>query len=192
MRKRILIAEDESIIRMDLKMMLQDHGYDVVGEAGDGDRAIELAFELKPDLVLMDIKMPKINGLQASTIIGRQLDLPVLLITAYSQKEFIEKSKQDNIVGYLVKPISESSLIPAVTVALHQAEKVKAIKQSVRSAQDQVQKRKLIERAKGLLMESNQLNEQDAYSLLRSESMSRQLTMESVAQEIISKHSTAT
>lgn len=191
MKKRILIAEDESIIRMDLKMMLQDHGYDVVGEAGDGDRAIELAFELKPDLVLMDIKMPKINGLQASTIIGRQLDLPVLLITAYSQKEFVEKSKQDNIVGYLVKPISESSLIPAVTVALHQADKAKTLKQSVRTAQDQIQKRKLIERAKGLLMEKDRLTEQDAYTLLRNESMSRQLTMESVAQEVILKYSSA-
>ncbi|MET1030697.1 ANTAR domain-containing response regulator [Domibacillus tundrae] len=191
MKKRILIAEDESIIRMDLKMMLQDHGYDVVGEAGDGDRAIELAFELKPDLVLMDIKMPKINGLQASTIIGRQLDLPVLLITAYSQKEFVEKSKQDNIVGYLVKPISESSLIPAVTVALHQADKAKTLKQSVRTAQDQIQKRKLIERAKGLLMEKDRLTEQEAYTLLRNESMSRQLTMESVAQEVILKYSSA-
>ena len=91
MRKKILIAEDESIIRMDIKMMLEDHGYDVVGEAGDGDRAIELAFLHKPDLILMDIKMPKINGLQASQIIANQLDLPILIITAYSQKEFIRK-----------------------------------------------------------------------------------------------------
>ena len=92
MRKKILIAEDESIIRMDIKMMLEDHGYDVVGEAGDGDRAIELAFLHKPDLILMDIKMPKINGLQASQIIANQLDLPILIITAYSQKEFIRES----------------------------------------------------------------------------------------------------
>ncbi|MGG3450650.1 ANTAR domain-containing response regulator [Domibacillus aminovorans] len=188
MKKRILIAEDESIIRMDLKMMLQDHGYEVVGEAGDGDRAVELAFELKPDLVLMDIKMPKINGLQASTIIGQQLDLPVLLITAYSQKEFVEKSKQDNIVGYLVKPISESSLMPAVSVALHQAENAKKLKKSIRTAQDEIQKRKLIEQAKGLLMEKEKLSEQEAYKLLRNQSMSRQLTMELLAQEIISKY----
>jgi response regulator NasT len=137
----------------------------------------------------MDIKMPKINGLQASTIIGRQLDLPVFLITAYSQQEFVEKSKQDNIVGYLVKPISESNLIPAITVALHQADKAKMLKQSVRSAQDEIQKRKLIERAKGLLMEKKKLSEQEAYTTIRRESMSRQLTKESVAQEIILKYS---
>ncbi|MGE7601593.1 ANTAR domain-containing response regulator [Peribacillus sp. NPDC097675] len=188
MKKRILIAEDESIIRMDLKMMLQDHGFQVVGEAGDGDRAIELSFELKPDLILMDIKMPKVNGLQASNIIGRQLDLPILLITAYSQQEFVEKSKQDNILGYLVKPISESNLIPAITVALHQAEKAKSLKRSAQSAQDEVQKRKLIERAKGLLMEKSKLSEKDAYTSLRNESMSRQLTMESIAQETILKY----
>ncbi|MGY3190374.1 response regulator [Lysinibacillus sp. TE18511] len=98
--------------------MLRNHGYEIVGEGGDGDRAIEPAFKLKPDLVLMDIEMPKINGLKASGVIGRQLDIPVLLITAYSQKEFVEKSKQDNIRGYLVEPVSEASLIPAVIIAL--------------------------------------------------------------------------
>lgn len=188
MKKRILIAEDESIIRMDLKMMLEDNGFSVVGEAGDGDRAIELAFEQKPDLVLMDIKMPKINGLQASTIIGRQLDIPVLLVTAYSQKEFVEKAQQDNIVGYLVKPIAESNLIPAVTVALHQAEAAKSLKHSVHQAQDQLQKRKLIERAKGALMSNEGLSEESAYKKLRDESMRRQLAMESVAQEVLSKY----
>ncbi|MEY9977500.1 ANTAR domain-containing response regulator [Lysinibacillus sp. RC79] len=151
MKKRILIAEDEPIIRLDLKMMLRNNGYEIVGEAGDGDRAIELAFKLKPDLVLMDIEMPKLNGLKASEVIGRQLDIPVLLITAYSQKEFVEKSKQDNIMGYLVKPVSEASLIPAVMIALQQAKRTQTLKQSLQLTHEKIQKRKMIERAKGQL-----------------------------------------
>jgi len=151
MKKRILIAEDEPIIRMDLKMLLRKNGFEVVGEAGDGDRAIELAFKLKPDLVLMDIEMPKLNGLKASEVIGRQLDIPVLLITAYSQKEFIEKSRQDNIMGYLVKPISEDSLIPAMMIALQQAKRTQTLKQSLQLTQAKIHKRKMIERTKGQL-----------------------------------------
>lgn len=185
MKKKILIAEDESIIRMDIKMMLQDHGYEVVGEAGDGDRAIELAFLHKPDLILMDIKMPKIDGLKASKIIGNQLDLPILVITAYSQKDFVEKAQQDNIVGYLVKPISESNLIPAVEIALHQFNKEKQLKEKVKIAEQEVQKRKLIERAKGILMHLEGITEQEAFKLLRDSSMSRQMTMESIAKGII-------
>jgi response regulator NasT len=188
MKKKILIAEDESIIRMDLKMMLQDHGYEVVGEAGDGDRAIELAFLHKPDLILMDIKMPKIDGLKASKIIGNQLDLPILIITAYSQKNFVEKAQQDNIVGYLVKPISESNLIPAVEIALHQSSKEKQLKEKVKIAEQEVQKRKLIEQAKGIIMQVEEITEQEAFKRLRDSSMARQMTMESVAKEIILKH----
>lgn len=105
----------------------------------------------KPDLVLMDIEMPKLNGLKASEVIGRQLDIPVLLITAYSQKEFIEKSRQDNIMGYLVKPISEDSLIPAMMIALQQAKRTQTLKQSLQLTQAKIQKRKMIERTKGQL-----------------------------------------
>lgn len=185
MKKRILIAEDESIIRMDIKMMLEDRGYEVVGEAGDGDKAIELAYSLKPDLILMDIKMPKLDGLKASRIIAEQLDLPILVLTAYSQKEFIAKAQQDNILGYLVKPISESNLIPAIEVALHQAEKARQLKQGVKDAEQEIEKRKLIERSKGILMQLEQLTEKEAFKKLRDLSMSRRMTMESVAEEII-------
>ncbi|PIC64246.1 response regulator [Sporosarcina sp. P13] len=188
MRKRIIIVEDESIIRMDLKMTLQDHGYEVVGEAGDGEKAIELAFLHKPDLILMDIKMPKMNGLKASRIIGEQLDIPILILTAYSQKEFVEKAQQDNVVGYLVKPISESNLIPAVEVALHQADKTKRLKESIRQAKQEVEKRKVIERAKGILMNVEHLTEQQAFKQMRDASMSRQMTMESIAMEIIDSY----
>lgn len=187
MKKRILIAEDESLIRMDLRLMLEDHGYEVVGEAGNGDKAIELAFAHRPDLILMDIKMPKINGLQASQIIANQLDLPILLITAYSQNEFVEKARQDNIVGYLVKPISEANLLPAVEIALHQAAKAKRMKQDVEKAKQDVEKRKLIERAKGILMTNENLSEPEAFSKMRSDSMSRQITLDTLAKEIIEK-----
>ncbi|EGA89407.1 ethanolamine two-component response regulator [Planococcus donghaensis MPA1U2] len=185
MKKRILIAEDESIIRMDIKMMLEDNGYEVVGEAGDGDRAIELAYELRPDLILMDIKMPKLDGLKASRIIANQLDLPMLILTAYSQKEFIEKAQQDNILGYLVKPISETNLLPAIEIALHQAGKAKQLKEGVKNAEQQVEIRKLIERSKGILMQEEQLTEKEAFKKLRDISMSRRMTMESVATEIL-------
>ncbi|MFA1642011.1 response regulator [Chryseomicrobium palamuruense] len=185
MKKRILIAEDESLIRMDIRLMLEDSGYEVVAEAGNGDKAIELAFQHRPDLVLMDIKMPKINGLQASQVIASQLDLPILLITAYSQKEFIEKARQDNIVGYLVKPISEANLLPAVEIALHQAEKAKRLKADVKDAKNAVEKRKLVERAKGILMDRDNLSEPEAFKQMRTASMSRQITLESLAKEII-------
>ncbi|MES9793902.1 response regulator, partial [Priestia megaterium] len=111
MTKRIMIVEDESIVRLDLSMMLSDNGYEIVGEAGDGEKAVELAFALKPDLIIMDIKMPKLNGLKASEIISNKYNIPILLLTAYSQREFIDKAKKANIVGYLVKPIAESNLI---------------------------------------------------------------------------------
>ncbi|GLC87162.1 response regulator [Lysinibacillus piscis] len=144
MKKRILIVEDELIIRLDLKMMLLDYGYDVIGEAGDGDRAIELTHRLKPDLILMDINMPKLNGLKASQVIGRQLDVPVILITAYSERAFIEKSRLDNVMGYLVKPISEEHLLPAIMIALQQDKKTKELKQSLQMLQEQIDEGKMI------------------------------------------------
>jgi two-component system, response regulator PdtaR len=168
--------------------MLEDNGYDVVAEAGDGDGAIELAFKFKPDLILMDIKMPKINGLQASQIIGKQLDLPIIIITAYSQKEFVEKAQQDNVVGYLVKPIAESNLIPTIEIALHQADKATRLKEDIIRARQEVEKRKLIERAKGILMQKRQLTEQEAYKCMRDSSMSSQMTMESIAGDIIAAY----
>src|SRR5919205_911179 len=126
-----MIVEDESIVRLDLSMMLSDNGYEIVGEAGDGEKAVELAYSLKPDLIIMDIKMPKLNGLKASEIISNKFNIPILLLTAYSQKEYIEKAKKANILGYLVKPISEANLIPAVEIALMQAENANFYKEKV-------------------------------------------------------------
>lgn len=183
--KKILIAEDESIIRMDLRILLENHGYHVIAEANNGEKAIELAFEHKPDLILMDIKMPKIDGLKASKIIGEQLDLPIIIITAYSQKEFVEKAQQDNVIGYLVKPIAEANLIPAVEVAIHQFQKTKQLKANIVAVEAEVEKRKLIERAKGILMDSKNISEKEAFKMLRDNSMSRQMAMDVLAKEII-------
>ncbi|MHA6259269.1 ANTAR domain-containing response regulator [Sporosarcina sp. CAU 1771] len=187
MKKRILIVEDESIIRMDLSSIFTANGYEVVGEAGDGEKAIELAFELQPDLIVMDIKMPKLDGLKASKIISGKLDVPIILLTAYSQKEFIEQAKHANVVAYLVKPVSEVNLIPAVEVAFHQAEKIQEIRDSVSAAKNELEQRKLVEKAKGLLMEKEGLSEDEAYQKIRRTSMNKHQSMLKTSQIIISE-----
>ncbi|KIL76462.1 ANTAR domain-containing response regulator [Bacillus badius] len=188
MGQRILLVEDESLIRLDISSILQDNGYEVVGEAGDGEKAVELAFALKPDLIIMDIKMPKLNGLKAGKIISDKLDIPIILVTAYSQKEFVEKSKQANVVGYLVKPVSEANLLPAVEVALNQAAKMRTMQDAVAAANEQVEKRKLIERAKGLLMKHLSVSEEEAYQRMRKFSMKHRLSMNETAEKVIAKY----
>jgi len=182
-----MIVEDESIVRLDISLMLKDAGYDVVAEAGDGEKAIELAYSLKPDLIIMDIKMPKLNGLKASEIISNKFNIPILLLTAYSQKEYIEKAKQANILGYLVKPIAETSLIPAVEIALKQAENTSYYKEKVEEINRELQNRKLIEKAKGIIMKQWNLPEDAAYNKMRNISMNKQLSLEKVAKYIILK-----
>ncbi|PLS17300.1 response regulator [Bacillus sp. M6-12] len=188
MTKRLMVVEDESIVRLDIVMMLKDAGYDVVAEAGDGEKAVELAYTLKPDLVIMDIKMPKLNGLKASEIISNKFHIPILLVTAYSQRDYIDKAKQANILGYLVKPISEASLIPAVEIALKQAENASAYKEKVDEMHMELKIRKLVEKAKGLLMKKLDLSEDAAYNRMRKLSMNKQVPLETVAKQIISKY----
>lgn len=188
MGKRILLVEDESIIRLDISSILKDNGYDVVGEAADGEKAVELALTLKPDLIIMDIKMPKINGLKASEIISKKLDIPIIIVTAYNQKEFIERTKQSNITGYLVKPVSEANMIPAIEVAMNQADRLRKLQKEVASAAGKLEKRKQIEKAKGLLMTVFEISEDKAYQKIRSISMNKQLAMEQVAEKIIVKY----
>lgn len=185
-----MIVEDESIVRLDLSMMLSDNGYEIVGEAGDGEKAVELAFALKPDLIIMDIKMPKLNGLKASEIISNKYNIPILLLTAYSQREFIDKAKKANIVGYLVKPIAESNLIPAVEIALQQAENAKMYEQKVQEMNNELKKRKIVEKAKGILMDKYNLTEDRAFKKMRTISMKKQVTLEKLAKHIIEKYGT--
>lgn len=188
MGKKILLVEDESIIRMDLKVILETEGYEVMEEANNGEKAVELALTLKPDIILMDIKMPKIDGLKASRIIGKQLDVPIVIITAYSQKEFIEKAQQDNIVGYIVKPISKENLIPAIEIALHQAEKKKALQDDIILAKEEVKHRKLIEKAKGIVMDRKQYSEQEAFTFMRENSMKHRMSMYELSEKIIKQN----
>ncbi|MBD8136254.1 MULTISPECIES: ANTAR domain-containing response regulator [Peribacillus] len=185
MDKRILVVEDESIVLLDITIMLKDAGFDVVGHARNGEKAIELAHALQPDLVLMDIKMPKMNGLKASDVISNTFQIPVLLLTAFSQREYIDEAKRANIVGYLVKPITEANLIPAVEIALLQAANTKKYQERNAQLDETLTNRKVIEKAKGIIMKRKNVSEEIAYNKLRRLSMDKQLSMETVARRII-------
>jgi len=188
MKKRVMVVEDESITRMDIAMMLEDNGYEVVAQASNGEAALEKAFLLEPDLIIMDIKMPKLNGLKASEIISKRLHTPILILTAYSQREYIDRAKQANIMGYLVKPITEANLIPAVEIVLRQAEHANSYREQVQQMNKQLGNRKLIEKAKGIIMQKFNVSENDAYKRMRKISMNKQVTLEKVAKHIISKY----
>jgi two-component system, response regulator PdtaR len=187
-KKRIIVVEDESIVRLDVTIMLEDAGYEVIAQAGDGEKAVELAFSLKPDLIIMDIKMPKLNGLKASEIISKKMNTPILILTAYSQREYIDKAKQANIMGYLVKPITEANLIPAVEIALKQAENTQVYREQVENMNKQLLVRKMVEKAKGILMEKYNLPEEAAFRKMRNISMNKQVPLENVAKQIILKY----
>ncbi|MFS0766093.1 ANTAR domain-containing response regulator [Peribacillus phoenicis] len=185
MVKRILVVEDESIVLLDITIMLKDAGFDVVGHARNGEKAIEMAHALQPDLVLMDIKMPKMNGLKASDVISNTFQIPVLLLTAFSQREYIDEAKRANIVGYLVKPITEANLIPAVEIALLQAANTKKYQERNAQLDETLTNRKVIEKAKGIIMKRKNVTEEIAYNKMRRLSMDKQLSMETVARRII-------
>lgn len=185
MTRKVMIVEDESLIAIDLKFMLEDNGYEVVAQANNGETAIELAFLHKPQLILMDIKMPKLDGLKASKIIEQQLGIPVLFISAYSEKELLLYMKQDNILGYVMKPFSEKNVLPVLEVAFHQIDKFNRLNGEILHKQTQLDKRKIIERAKGLLMQAENISEDEAYRKIRNESMQTQQEMVHIAEQII-------
>lgn len=181
---RLLIVEDETLLRMDLREMLTDAGYEVVGEASNGESALELAQQLAPDLILMDVKMPKLNGIKASRILGKMTETPILLISAFSQVEWIEQADEANIVGYLVKPVRQSDLLPAVEVALFQAKKLSRLNAIMRELERKLEVRIKIEQAKGKLMQRLNCTEQQAYETMRSYCMRERISMEALAEEI--------
>ncbi|MDQ0199490.1 ANTAR domain-containing response regulator [Neobacillus ginsengisoli] len=184
-KSRIMVVEDESILRMDIKEMLKEAGFDVVAEANSGDTAIELAALHKPDLIVMDVKMPKMNGIKAGRIIYQAYQIPVLLLTAYSERDLVEEAKNAHILGYLVKPISERDLIPAVEIAMAQANRLKALTNDIKKMEEKIEDQKTIQRAKGILMEVYQVSEEQAFKMLRSYSMNHGKTLKSVADYII-------
>jgi len=184
-RTRIVIADDESIIRMDLKEMLTALGYLVVGEVGDGRSAVNLARELKPDLVIMDVKMPDMDGIEAAKILTEEKIAPVLLLTAFGQRDLIERAKEAGVVGYLVKPFRESDLTPAIEVALARFEEFRKLEEEVSTLSEALETRKLVDRAKGILMDRDKLNEQQAFRKIQKMSMNTRKPMKAVAEAII-------
>ena len=182
---RILIAEDVAIIRLDLKEMLEEEGLDVVGEASDGEAAIRLAREHSPDLVIMDIKMPGMDGLAAAEAIIEEGLGAVLILTAFSQKDLVKRAADAGAMGYLVKPFQKSDLMPAIDVALARHAELTAVKQEVQRREDQLEARKVIDRAKGRLMDSQGLTEADAFRHIQKKAMDERRSMQEVAQEIL-------
>lgn len=187
-RTRIIIADDESIVRTDLREMLTSLGYLVVGEVGDGQSAVHLARELKPDVVLMDIKMPDMDGIQAAKILTEEQIAPVILLTAYGQKELVDQAKEAGVVGYLVKPFRETDLLPAIEVALSRFSEFKVVSQEVEDLQNALETRKLVERAKGILMDTQGMDEQEAFRKIQKMSMNTRKPMKEVADAIILAH----
>ena len=185
---RIVIAEDEAISRMDLCEMLQNLGYTVVGQAGDGVAAVNLARTLKPDLVLMDIKMPELDGISAAETLSEERAVPVLLLTAYSDREFVDRAVDAGVMGYLVKPFAEAQLKPAIEVALERWREVRQIQQDLEETKETLETRKLVERAKGVLMDSQNLKEAEAFRRIQRLSMNSRKSMREVAEAILLAH----
>ena len=185
---RILVAEDEAISRMDLCEMLENLGYTVVGQAGDGVAAVNLARTLKPDLVLMDIKMPEQDGISAAQTLAQERVTPVLLLTAYSDREFVDRAVDAGVMGYLVKPFAEAQLKPAIEVALERWREVRQIQQDLAETKETLETRKLVERAKGVLMDSQNLKEAEAFRRIQRLSMNSRKSMREVAEAILLAH----
>jgi len=188
MSVRIVIADDESIIRMDLKEMLTSLGYIVVGEAGDGRSAVYLAREVRPDLVIMDIKMPELDGIEAARILTEEQIAPVLLLTAYSDQQLVARARQAGVVGYLVKPFREPDLAPAIEVALARFREFRALEQELKDVREALETRKIVERAKGLLMDTQGLKETEAFRKIQKLSMNTRKSMREVAEAILLAH----
>lgn len=184
-RTRVIIADDESIIRMDLREMLTSLGYLVVGEAGDGRSAVNQARELRPDVVIMDIKMPDMDGIEAAKILTQERIAPVLLLTAFSQRDLVERAKEAGVVGYLVKPFRESDLGPAIEVALARFSEFRTLEKEMADLQETLETRKLVDRAKGILMDTQGLSESDAFRKIQKMSMNTRKPMKDIAEAII-------
>jgi response regulator NasT len=183
-QRRVVVAEDESLIRMDIVETLRDKGFDVVGEAGDGNRAVELAFELKPDLMVMDIKMPDLDGLSAAEKIS-ELRIPIVLLTAFSQQELVTRAAEVGAMAFLVKPFSPQDLLPAIEIALSRHSQLMALETEVSDLAERLETRKLIERAKGVLSEKMKLTEPEAFRWIQKASMDRRLSMADVARTVL-------
>lgn len=181
----ILLADDEALIRLDLREMLSDAGHKIVGEAADGQQAVKLARELRPNFIIMDVKMPIMDGLEAAAIIGEENIAPVLLLTAYSQKDIVEKATKAGVIAYLVKPVREEQLFPAMEIAFSRFAQLQQLNQELLDLKDSLETRKLVDRAKGILMTAHNISEQDAYRKMQQYSMAKRITLKALAESII-------
>jgi AmiR/NasT family two-component response regulator len=185
---KVLIAEDEAIIRLDLKEMLEEEGFSVVGEASDGEAAVRLAREQTPDLVIMDVKMPGMDGLTAAERIVAEELSAVLILTAFSQRDLVHRAAEAGAIGYLVKPFQKSDLVPAIEVALARNAELAALRRESADLSERLQARKVIDRAKGTLMDAQGLTEGEAFRFIQKRAMDERRSMRAVAEDIIAAH----
>ena len=182
---RIVVAEDEAIIRLDLVEMLGEAGYDVIGQASNGEQAVEMAVALTPDLVIMDVKMPVMDGLSAADEIGKQRICPVIMLTAFSQTELVERARDAGVMAYIVKPFTAADLAPAIHIALSRWAELKELEKEVADLGEALETRKAVERAKGVLMKKLKLTGADAFRWIQKTAMDRRMGMKEVADAVI-------
>jgi two-component system, response regulator PdtaR len=182
---RVVIAEDEALIRLDLKEMLEEEGYSVVAEAADGEAAVEKVTALKPDLAILDVKMPVLDGISAAERIAADRIAPVVILTAFSQRELVERARDAGAMAYLVKPFTKADLVPAIEMAVSRYTEIRALDQEVNTLKDRLEVRKLLDRAKGLLQSEHGMSEPQAFRWIQKTSMDRRLTMRKVAEAVI-------
>src|SRR5271165_902595 len=183
--RRVLVAEDEALIRLDLAEMLKEEGYEVIGQAGDGQEAVEMAEELKPDLVIMDVKMPRRDGIDAASEIASKRIAPIVILTAFSQRDLVERARDAGAMAYLVKPFSINDLIPAIEVAVSRFTEITELEREVATLAERLETRKLVERAKGLLQTKQGMTEPDAFKWIQRAAMDRRTTMKRVAEVVL-------
>ena len=184
--RRVVVAEDESLIRLDIVEILRDNGFDVVGEAGDGETAVALATELRPDLVIMDVKMPQLDGISAAEKLSKNHIAPVVLLTAFSQKELVERASEAGALAYVVKPFTPNDLLPAIEIALARYEQIITLEAEVADMVERFETRKLVDRAKGLLNEKMGLTEPEAFRWIQKTAMDRRTSMKALADLVLS------
>ncbi|GAA3869967.1 response regulator [Saccharothrix violaceirubra] len=183
--RRVLVAEDEALIRLDLVEMLREEGYEVAGQAADGEEAVALATELRPDLVILDVKMPKVDGIEAAAAIAGGRIAPVVILTAFSQRDLVERARDAGAMAYLVKPFAKRDLVPAIELAMSRFSELQALENEVAGLTERLETRKVVERAKGLLMSKQGLSEPEAFRWVQRTAMDRRTTMKAVAEAVI-------
>lgn len=182
---RIVLADDEAILRLDLREMLADAGHEIVGEAANGEEAVKLVRELKPDFIIMDVKMPIMDGITAAKLIAQEQLAPVLLLTAYSQQDIVDKASEAGVIAYLVKPIREEQLFPAMEIAVRRFAEVQELNAELDGLKESLETRKLLDRAKGILMTAHGMTEQEAYRKMQQFSMAKRISLKELAESII-------